>query len=228
MSKSMIQGATDKKIELCEKWFAQENEYNIVDVSFCAGQTIVQGKDDCRFAEFSSFLHAFMQQISALFPFITFIEKDFLHSTLLTIFNDNDISFNDNKFNLIKMCKEIAEDAYSYIPLIIYFNNIVLTSNGTIILLGESKELIDFRNHVYNKYPIPQSLRKNIVHITLGRLFQNESIENMSALNTFLKMKGSLSLPPLIINHPKIIVSRDMLCLNVDNNLTCEFNRSAF
>lgn len=226
MSKYFIQNATGKKLELREQWVAQENEYNIIDVSLCAGQTLVPGKDDEQFAEFADVLHMFIQQLSSLFPFVTFTEKGFLHSTLLTIFNDNEILFDDNKYNLIKLCKEITRDFDRYSPLTINFQDVVLTSNGSIILLGESIELFEFRNYIYNQYNISESLRKNIIHITLGRLFQNESIENMDDVNTFLQMKGRLSLPPVIINYPKIILSRDMLCLNVDTNLTCEFNTS--
>ncbi|MEW5289436.1 hypothetical protein ABW286_09620 [Erwinia papayae] len=226
MSKYFIRDATDKKLKLREQWLAQENEYNIIDVSLCAGQTIVPGKDNEQFSEFVEVLYIFIQQLFSLFPFITFTEKGFLHSTLLTIFNDNEILFDDYKSNLINLCKEITREFDRYSPLTINFEDIVLTSNGSIILLGESTGVFEFRNYVYNQYNMHDSLRKNIIHITLGRLFKNESVENMGDVDTFLRMKGRLSLPPVTINYPKIILSRDMLCMNVDTNLTCEFNTS--
>jgi len=224
MSVAFIQNPTNKKLKHREPWLAQENNYNIIDISLCAGQMIIPGKDDKLFSEFFESLDFFNQQLSALFPFITFAEKNYLHSTLLTIFNDSVLEFKKNKPDLNILCQRIIKDFNAYRPLTIYFKNVVLTPNGSVILLGESQELFKFRDDIYNRYSIPKDLRKNIIHITLGRLLQNELIENMDDINSFLQMKGSISLPPVTINYPKIILSRDSLCLDVDSNLTNEFN----
>lgn len=224
MNAGFIQNATAKKLELRESWLAQENEYDIIDVSLCAGQTIVPGEDNVVFSEFSESLEKFIHQLSSLFPFITFVEKSFLHSTLLTIFNDSKLSFYNNKNSIIKLSSQISEYFNKCRPITIFFQDVVLTSNGSIILLGESSELSEFRKFIYNHYDISENLRKNIIHITLGRLLQNESAENMNDVDTFLRMKGHLVLPSLTVNNPKIIVSRDVHCLDVDTDLTFEFN----
>lgn len=226
MNINLIQNATNKKLKCQELWLAQENNHNIIDVSLCAGQTIIAGKDNTQFSQFAEALNIFMQQLSSLFPFITLTEKNLLHSTLLTIFNDTELVFNKFKSDLFDLCKKITQDFNKYTPLTINFQDVILTSNGSIIILGESQNLSEFRSSVYSQYNTPEDLRKNIIHITLGRLLQNASIENMNNVNKFLQIRGRLSLPSIIINHPKFIFSRDLHCSNVDINLSMELNSS--
>lgn len=223
MSINFILNGTNNKLKLRETWPAQKNDFNIVDISLCAGQTIIPGKDDDIFGQFIKQLDDFKFQLLSLFPFITFTEKNILHSTLLTIFNNHEDEFTKNKGELLNICAEIRNDFYNNSPLTIIFKNVVLTSNGSIIILGESNQLSDFREFVYNKYDIDKSLKKNIIHITLGRLLQDESFYNMNDINTFLQMKGDLSLPPVIVNHPKFILSRDLHCSIVDKDLSMDF-----
>ncbi|ELC2820267.1 hypothetical protein RIY08_004223 [Salmonella enterica] len=223
MSINFILNGTNNKLKLRETWPAQKNDFNIVDISLCAGQTIIPGKDDDIFGQFIKQLDDFKFQLLSLFPFITFTEKNILHSTLLTIFNNHEDEFTKNKGELLNLCAEIRNDFYNNSPLTIIFKNVVLTSNGSIIILGESNQLSDFREFVYNKYDIDKSLKKNIIHITLGRLLQDESFYNMNDINTFLQMKGDLSLPPVIVNHPKFILSRDLHCSIVDKDLSMDF-----
>lgn len=226
MNINLIQNATNKKLKCQELWLAQENNHNIIDVSLCAGQTIIVGQDDAQFSQFAEALYIFMQQLSSLFPFITPTEKNLLHSTLLTIFNDTEIVFDKYKYELFSLCKKITQEFNKYTPLTINFQDIALTSNGSIIILGESQKLSEFRSSVYNQYNTPEDLRKNIIHITLGRLLQDAPFENMNNVNRFLQTRGHLALPSIIINHPKIVFSRDLHCSNVDINLAMEFNSS--
>jgi hypothetical protein len=224
MSMDFIKNATSNKLELQKNWLAQKNDFNIIDVSLCAGQTIISGKDDEGFTHFLEMLDEFIVQLSARFPFITFTKKNILHSTLLTIFNDSEDKFTRNKFELLKLCNSIKKDFRRFCPLTITFKDVVLTSNGSIIILGSSQKLSEFRRDIYRKYDTEEELRKNIIHITLGRLLQDESFDSMNDINTFLQMKGSLSLPPVIINYPKFILSRDLHCSVIDEKLSIEFN----
>lgn len=224
MSMDFIKNSTNNKLELQESWLAQKNDFNIIDVSLCAGQIIIPGKDDEVFIHFNEVLDKFIFQLSSLFPFITFTEKNILHSTLLTIFNGKEDKFTKNKLELLKLCTSIKKGFRRFSPLTITFKDVLLTSNGSIIILGESQKLSEFREFVYKKYDTDEELRKNIIHITLGRLLQDESFDNINDVNSFLQMKGSLSLPPVIINHPKFILSRDLHCSIIDKELSIEFN----
>lgn len=224
MNSHFIRTATNKKLTSLAPWYAQENNNDIIDLSLCAGQISVPGKDDNQFAVLAEPLNLFLKKLASLFPVITFAEKAFLHSTLLTLFNADECEFHKNKPALLALSKDIVQEFSQYRPFIINFQDLVLTSNGSIILLGKSPEVMAFRNHIYNRYPTDEALRKNIIHITVGRLLQDATIENMSAINRFLQENGHLSLPAVEITYPKFIVSRDSLCLTVDTALSSEFN----
>ncbi|MDR7341631.1 hypothetical protein J2X14_000019 [Pantoea alhagi] len=224
MSFEFISNATQNKLKNREPWLAQKNNHNIIDVSLCAGQMIIPGSDDKHFFPLAERLHLFNKELSRLFPYITFYGVDYLHSTLLTLFNDSETAFTNARFEIKKLCQKTLAHFIRYQPINIALQDVLLTPNGSIILMGKSQELLDFRQEIYSTYNFPDCLKKDIIHITLGRLLQNETVENMEAINNYLTIQGTLHLPSVTVNSPKIIISRDTHCFNIDTELTLDFN----
>jgi hypothetical protein len=143
----------------------------------------------------------------------------------LTIYHDSTDNFFSNKEKWFSLCENIIEDFKKLAEVAIFFSEILLTNNGSVILVGGSPVLDSFRDKIHHKYNLPQHVRKNIIHITLGRLLQETSSDNMQSVFNYLHHRGKVSLPELIVNTPKFIISRDVLGHKIDNALTDEFNK---
>ncbi|MER1890912.1 hypothetical protein [Proteus mirabilis] len=228
MAYSFLTQATVKKLSRNEKWLQQINNEDIIDLSLNAGQLIIdKPKVDENFIPFSQQLDVYCQQIAQQFPFIAVTPQLQLHCTLLTIFNQPIALFEPQKLMLLAWCQKITNIFNKIGKIEILFNDIILTANGSVILIGVSKTLTQFRQQVYQQIPIDHHLHKNIIHITLGRLQESVSSEKITPLFQFLA-HNRLSLPINIktsINYPKFVVSKGSLSSEILLNKTIEFNQ---
>lgn len=231
MAYEFLTQATLKKLATGESWQQQINDESIIDVSLNMGQLMIsQPEIEESFIPFSQKLMAYCDQLALKFPFIEFAQPQEYHSTLLTIFNQQNEQFKLQRPVLLSWCHEIAKIFNQTKRIEISFNNVVLTSNGSVILTGISKELEQFRQKVYQQIPIDNTLHKNIIHITLGRLCENTSSAEMKTLYDELELsRSSLILydinTPIVIRHPKFVVSKGSLSSEVQLGLTMEFNQ---
>ncbi|MFV8906296.1 hypothetical protein ABQ333_13715 [Serratia fonticola] len=227
MRYAFIRNATFKKLEKGSKWLKQINDDSIIDISLNVGQlSIPLYKDaDKEFFDFINGIDDYCHTLAALFPFISIEPQERLHSTLLTVFNDTRPIFDSKKSELVLFCRKIV-NIYNKIGILkIKFKDVLLTSNGTLILIGESSTLMNFRKEVYDTIAIPQELHKNIIHITLGRLLVDTTNDNMLDLYDYLLMHGQLDLPELLVPKPKFVVCNDSLATKHETSLTTHFNK---
>lgn len=231
MAYEFLTQATLKKLATNEIWQRQINDENIIDVSLNAGQLMI-GKPQVEesFIPFSQKLMTYCEQLMPKFPFIEFAQPQEFHSTLLTIFNQPNEQFKLQRPTLLSWCHEITKIFNQIKNIEISFNNVALTSNGSLILTGISKELTRFRQQVYQQIPIENALYKDIIHITLGRLRENTSSVEMKLLYDEVEQnRSSLILydinTPVVIRHPKFVVSKGSLSSEVQLGLTMEFNQ---
>ncbi|QIG04353.1 hypothetical protein [Proteus sp. ZN5] len=231
MSYSFLTQATLKKLVTGEIWQQQINDESIIDVSLNAGQLIIsQPEVEESFIPFSQKLIAYCEQLALKYPFIAFTQQQEFHSTLLTIFNQQNEQFKLQRPVLLSWCHEIAKIFNQIKSIEILFNDVVLTSNGSLILTGISEELTLFRQQIYQQIPIKSSLHKDIIHITLGRLGENTSSTKIKQLYDELERNRSSLMhhainTPIIIRHPKFVVSKGSLSSEVQLGLTMEFNQ---
>lgn len=154
MSYSFLTQATLKKLATGEIWQRQVNDENIIDVSLNAGQLMIsQPEIEESFIPFSQKLIAYCEQLALKFPFIEFTQQQEFHSTLLTIFNQQNEQFKLQRPVLLSWCHEIAKIFNQIKSIEILFNNVVLTSNGSLILTGISEELTLFRQRNLSANP---------------------------------------------------------------------------
>ena len=106
----------------------------------------------------------------------------------------------------------------------IYFTELMLTTNGSLILIGQLKQLEQFRLNVYKNVPIPISLHKNITHITMGRLIQDIDNEHMKLLAQYLNVYGGVKLPQLTVRLPNFVASKGSFSSEMIPELTTFFN----
>ncbi|MGF6189989.1 hypothetical protein [Serratia sp. 2723] len=227
MRYAFIRNATLKKLEKGSKWLKQVNNDDMIDISLNVGQLDIPlyKEADEKFFDFIKSIDDYCHALAALFPFISIEPQERLHSTLLTVFNDTRPIFDSKKSELILFCREIA-NIYNKIGMLkVKFKDVLLTSNGTLILIGESSALMTFRREVYNAIAIPQELHKNIIHITLGRLLVDTTNDNMLDLYNYLLMHGQLNLPELDVSKPKFVVCNDSLATKHEASLTTHFNK---
>lgn len=231
MACEFLTQATLKKLSTGEIWQRQINDESIFDVSLNAGQLMIcQPEIEESFIPFSQKLVAYCEPLALKFPFIEFAQPQEFHSTLLTIFNQQNEQFKLQRPGLLAWCHEIAQIFNQTKRIEISFNNVVLTSNGSVILTGVSKELEQFRQKVYQQIPIDNTLHKNIIHITLGRLCENRSSAEMRTLYDELEQSRSSLMfydinTSIVIRHPKFVVSKGSLSSEVQLGLTMEFNQ---
>ncbi|MCT8232269.1 hypothetical protein [Proteus terrae] len=231
MAYEFLTQATLKKLATGEIWQRQINDESIIDVSLNAGQLMIsQPEIEESFIPFSQKLIAYCEQLALKFPFIEFTQPQEFHSTLLTIFNQQNEQFKLQRPVLLSWCHEIAKIFNQIKSIEILFNNVVLTSNGSLILTGISKELTRFRQQVYQQIPIESILHKDIIHITLGRLGENTPSAEMKQLYDELEQNRSSLMhhaidTPIIIRYPKFVVSKGSLSSEVQLGLTMEFNQ---
>ncbi|WP_109401645.1 hypothetical protein [Proteus terrae] len=231
MAYEFLTQATLKKLATGEIWQRQINDESIIDVSLNAGYLMIsQPEIEESFIPFSQKLMVYCEQLKLKFPFIEFTQPQEFHSTLLTIFNQQNEQFKLQRPVLLSWCHEIAKIFNQIKSIEILFNDVVLTSNGSLILTGISKELTLFRQQVYQQIPIKSSLHKDIIHITLGRLGENTSSAEMKQLYDELERNRSSLMhhainTPIIIRHPKFVVSKGSLSSEVQLGLTMEFNQ---
>ncbi|QPB81201.1 hypothetical protein EHE21_18215 [Proteus sp. GOKU] len=231
MAYEFLTQATLKKLATGETWQRQLNNESIIDVSLNAGQLMIsQPEVEESFIPFSQKLIAYCEQLALKFPFIEFTQQQEFHSTLLTIFNQQNEQFKLQRPVLLSWCHEIAKTFNQIKSIEILFNNVVLTSNGSLILTGISEELTRFRQQIYQQIPIESALHKDIIHITLGRLGENTSSTEMKQLYDELEQNRSSLMhhtinTPIIIRHPKFVVSKGSLSSEVQLGLTMEFNQ---
>lgn len=231
MAYEFLTQATLKKLATGETWQRQVNDESIFDVSLNAGQLMIgQPEIEESFILFSQKLMAYCELLALKFPFIEFAQSQEFHSTLLTISNQQNEQFKQQQPTLLAWCHEIAQIFNQTKRIEISFNNVVLTSNGSVILTGVSKELEQFRQKVYQQIPIDSTLHKNIIHITLGRLCENTSSVKMKSLyNELEQSRSSLMFydinTSIVIRHPKFVVSKGSLSSEVQLGLTMQFNQ---
>ncbi|MEX3027156.1 hypothetical protein [Proteus sp. STS61-E] len=230
MAYEFLTQATLKKLATGEIWQRQVNDESIIDVSLNAGQLIIsQPEIEESFIPFSQKLIAYCEQLALKFPFIELTQPQEFHSTLLTIFNQQNEQFKLQRPVLLSWCHEIAKIFNQIKSIEILFNDVVLTSNGSLILTGISEELTLFRQQIYQQIPIESVLHKDIIHITLGRLGENTPSAEMKQLYDELEQNRSLIHhainTPIIIRHPKFVVSKGSLSSEVQLGLTMEFNQ---
>ncbi len=231
MAYEFLTQATLNKLATGEIWQRQINDESIIDVSLNAGQLIIsQPEVEESFIPFSQKLIAYCEQLALKFPFIEFIQSQEFHSTLLTIFNQQNEQFKLQRPVLLSWCHEIAKIFNQIKSIEILFNDVVLTSNGSLILTGISEELTRFRQQIYQQIPIESELHKDIIHITLGRLGKNMSSTEMKQFYDELEQNRSSLIhyainTPIIIRHPKFVVSKGSLSTEVQMGLTMEFNQ---
>nr|WP_208105185.1 hypothetical protein [Proteus sp. G2669] len=212
-------------------WQRQVNDESIIDVSLNAGKLMIsQPEIEESFIPFSQKLIVYCEQLALKFPFIELTQPQEFHSTLLTIFNQQNEQFKLQRPVLLSWCHEIAKIFNQIKSIEILFNNVVLTSNGSLILTGISEELTLFRQQIYQQIPIESVLHKDIIHITLGRLCENTSSAEMKQLYDELEQNRSSLIhhainTPIIIRHPKFVVSKGSLSSEVQLGLTMEFNQ---
>ena len=228
MAYEFLTQATLKKLATGETWQRQLNNESIIDVSLNAGQLMIsQPEVEESFIPFSQKLIAYCEQLALKFPFIEFTQQQEFHSTLLTIFNQQNEQFKLQRPVLLSWCHEIAKTFNQIKSIEILFNNVVLTSNGSLILTGISEELTQ---QIYQQIPIEGALHKDIIHITLGRLGENTSSTEMKHLYDELEQNRSSLMhhtinTAIIIRHPKFVVSKGSLSSDVQLGLTMEFNQ---
>lgn len=231
MAYELLTQATLKKLATGETWQRQLNNESIIDVSLNAGQLMIsQPEVEESFIPFSQKLIAYCEQLALKFPFIEFTQQQEFHSTLLTIFNQQNEQFKLQRPVLLSWCHEIAKTFNQIKSIEILFNNVVLTSNGSLILTGISEELTHFRQQIYQQIPIEGALHKDIIHITLGRLGENTSSTEMKHLYDELEQNRSSLMhhtinTAIIIRYPKFVVSKGSLSSDVQLGLTMEFNQ---
>ncbi|MGA6365482.1 MULTISPECIES: hypothetical protein [Proteus] len=231
MAYEFLTQATLKKLATGDAWQRQVNDEDIIDVSLNAGQLIIcQPEIEESFIPFSQKLMAYCEQLKLKFPFIEFAQPQEFHSTLLTIFNQQNEQFKLQRPVLLAWCHEIAKIFNQIKSIKILFKNVILTSNGSLILTGISEELTRFRQQIYQQIPIDNTLHKNIIHITLGRLRENTSSAEMKKLYDELEQNRSSLIynainTPIVIRHPKFVVSKGSLSTEVQIGLTMEFNQ---
>ncbi|MCT6518563.1 hypothetical protein GY03_14910 [Proteus vulgaris] len=231
MAYEFLTQATLKKLATGETWQRQINDESIIDVSLNAGQLMIcQPEIEENFIPFSQKLTTYCEQLALKFPFIEFTQPQEFHSTLLTIFNQKNEQFKRQRPVLLSWCHEIAKIFNQLKSIEISFNNVVLTSNGSLILTGISEELTRFRQQIYQQIPIESTLHKDIIHITLGRLRENTLSVDMKTLYKALEQNRSSLIhnainPPIVIRHPKFVVSKGSLSTEVQMGLTMEFNQ---
>ncbi|NBM55526.1 hypothetical protein GWI68_12275 [Proteus sp. G2669] len=231
MSYSFLTQATLKKLATGKIWQRQVNDESIIDVSLNAGKLMIsQPEIEESFIPFSQKLIVYCEQLALKFPFIELTQPQEFHSTLLTIFNQQNEQFKLQRPVLLSWCHEIAKIFNQIKSIEILFNNVVLTSNGSLILTGISEELTLFRQQIYQQIPIESVLHKDIIHITLGRLCENTSSAEMKQLYDELEQNRSSLIhhainTPIIIRHPKFVVSKGSLSSEVQLGLTMEFNQ---
>ncbi|EEG86344.1 MULTISPECIES: hypothetical protein [Proteus] len=231
MAYEFLTQATLKKLATGDAWQRQVNDEDIIDVSLNAGQLIIcQPEIEESFIPFSQKLMAYCEQLKLKFPFIEFAQPQEFHSTLLTIFNQQNEQFKLQRPVLLAWCHEIAKIFNQIKSIKILFKNVILTSNGSLILTGISEELTRFRQQIYQQIPIDNTLHKNIIHITLGRLSENTSSAEMKKLYDELEQNRSSLIynainTPIVIRHPKFVVSKGSLSTEVQIGLTMEFNQ---
>ncbi|WP_311746319.1 hypothetical protein [Proteus penneri] len=231
MAYEFLTQATLKKLATGDAWQRQVNDEDIIDVSLNAGQLIIcQPEIEESFIPFNQKLMAYCEQLKLKFPFIEFAQPQEFHSTLLTIFNQQNEQFKLQRPVLLAWCHEIAKIFNQIKSIKILFKNVILTSNGSLILTGISEELTRFRQQIYQQIPIDNTLHKNIIHITLGRLRENTSSAEMKKLYDELEQNRSSLIynainTPIVIRHPKFVVSKGSLSTEVQIGLTMEFNQ---
>ncbi|MEQ5207116.1 hypothetical protein [Proteus sp. fly-1067] len=231
MAYAFLTQSTLEKLATGEEWLKQRNDESVIDISLNAGQLLIDKPEiEESFIPFSQQLTAYCEPFALKFPFIEFAQPQEFHSTLLTIFNQQNEQFKLQRPVLLSWCHEVTKIFNQIKSLKIIFNNVTLTSNGSLILTGISEELTRFRQQVYQQIPIESELYKDIIHITLGRLNKNTSSAEMKKLYDELEQNRSSLIhyainTPIMIRHPKFVVSKGSLSTEVQMGLTMEFNQ---
>ncbi|MEZ2685443.1 hypothetical protein ACBQ20_11625 [Proteus vulgaris] len=231
MAYAFLTQSTLEKLATGEEWLKQRNDESVIDISLNAGQLLIDKPEiEESFIPFSQQLTAYCEPFALKFPFIEFAQPQEFHSTLLTIFNQQNEQFKLQRPVLLSWCHEVTKIFNQIKSLKIIFNNVTLTSNGSLILTGISEELTRFRQQVYQQIPIESELYKDIIHITLGRLNKNTSSAEMKKLYDELEQNRSSLIhyainTPIVIRHPKFVVSKGSLSTEVQMGLTMEFNQ---
>lgn len=231
MAYAFLTQSTLEKLATGEEWLKQRNDESVIDISLNAGQLLIDKPEiEESFIPFSQQLTAYCEPFALKFPFIEFAQPQEFHSTLLTIFNQQNEQFKLQRPVLLSWCHEVTKIFNQIKSLKIIFNNVTLTSNGSLILTGISEELTRFRQQVYQQIPIESELYKDIIHITLGRLNKNTSSAEMKKLYDELEQNRSSLIhyainTPIVIRYPKFVVSKGSLSTEVQMGLTMEFNQ---
>lgn len=230
MPYSLLKNATLEKLASNDIWLKQTDDKKIIDVSLNAGQLAICGAyNDKHFVSLAQYLHTYCQHLAKLFPFIKFYQQQEFHCTLLTIFNQYEKLFYQQKSVLLTWCQHIVTLFNQIKSIDVFFNKIVLTSNGSVILTGVSQKLELFRQQVYQQIPIDNTLRKNIIHITLGRLREDTPSVQIKSFYDYIKKhkfekNDIFAHHPISFHYPKFVVSRGSLSSEVIIDITQEFN----
>lgn len=234
MAYEFLTQATGRKLATGEAWLKQMNDETIIDISLNAGQLAVNEREaDKDFIAIVQQLDIYCRKLERLFPFIKFTQKADFHSTLLAIFNRKQQDFINNKEILQQWCSEIVYLFQRHNTIELIFSEVVLTSNGSVVLTAISPELEHFRQRVYKYIPIDRSLHKNIVHLTLGRLSKNTLSKEIKIfydyiINNNLDSAFSSPIPCWKIAQPKFVISQGSLSSKVISNITHDFNQIWF
>ncbi|MEQ4924644.1 hypothetical protein [Proteus hauseri] len=234
MAYEFLTQTTCRKLATGEEWLKQRNDSAIIDVSLNAGQLAVNERAaDKDFITIVQQLDVYCRQLEGLFPFIEFTKNTEFHSTLLAIFNQKQQDFAGHKVMLYQWCREIAHLFTQHNTIELIFSNVVLTSNGSVVLTAISSELESFRQMVYKKIPIDGCLHKNIIHLTLGRLSKNTSSENIKNFYDYISNNNlntifSSEIPSWKIEQPKFVISQGSLSSEIISNITHDFNQLWF
>lgn len=228
MKYAFLKNATLEKLSNVRVWSKQVNDLNIVDVSLNAGPLLIPDRsgNGFSFEGFADAVEVLIVNLSRKFPFLVYEEKNKLHSTLITIFNDTPDQYEIAEVEVFSWCSRIKHLLHSISTITIKFDEIVLTSNGSLILTGHSYQLEQLREAVYDSLPIPDRLHKNIIHMTLGRLVEDRSSDEIGELVHYLTENGKVELPELAITSPNLVVSKGSFSSEMDTALTTHLNKS--
>lgn len=225
MRREAIKLATMKKIERGDSWPAQVNHPDVTDVSMTVGRQSLNCRAfDAQFNQVVSLASEINRELIVHFPFFRFTAPGDIHATLLTLHRSTPMDFETNKLNVLINCLKISRIYREKLYLELNFNELILTENGCLILAGESNSVSGFRDDVYKKIPTRCELKKDILHITLGRLGEEVKGATMYRVNRHLHHLPPFDLSGIRTFAPCFVVAEGSLSATVNEPLTKQFN----
>ncbi|MTH48019.1 2'-5' RNA ligase family protein [Intestinirhabdus alba] len=205
-------------------WERQKNKVGIVDISLNVGQgDIPVGADFRAFpADFIAAVGELCDGLGRRHPQLRMEPGRRLHSTLLTLWHDPAAPPPGQGEAL---CRETARLVRPHNGFDFRFDRLLLTANGSLILVGDSAQVVSLRERVYREVKIAGALHKNIVHITLGRLVVDAPGTDMARLFTDIgENRGRVALPPIAACAAKFVVGGDTFATRYDVGQTDRLN----